>query len=142
MVHQAQIAHNLRMKTYTRCKIKTHATHVGKIGTLFCMLSYRELFMTMPIEKRNDCILLKVRIIPKADRNKIMGLHDSMLKVLVTAVPEKGKANAALIKFIAKTLGIAKTSVQLVAGETARNKILSLPVDADLSSLKEFIPDI
>ncbi|MCD4657868.1 MAG: DUF167 family protein [Planctomycetes bacterium] len=98
--------------------------------------------MTSPIEKKNDCILLHVRIVPKADSNKIMGLHDGMLKVLVTTVPEKGKANAALIKLVAKTLGIAKTSIKLVSGETARNKVLSLPENADLSSLKQYIPDL
>ena len=98
--------------------------------------------MTSPIEKKNDCILLKVRIVPKAGRNSIIGLHDGMLKVLVTAVPEKGKANAALVKLLSKTLGIAKTSIHIVSGETVRNKILSLPADADLSNLKEYIPDI
>ena len=97
--------------------------------------------MTSPIEKKNDCILLKVRIVPNAGSNKIAGLHDGMLKVLVTAVPEKGKANAALVKLIAKTLGIAKTSINIVSGEIARNKVLSLPADADLSNLKEYFPD-
>ena len=98
--------------------------------------------MKSPVEMRDDCVLLHIRIVPKAGSNKILGLHNGMLKVLVTEVPEKGKANAALIKLIAKALGIAKTSVQFFSGETARNKVLSLPANTDLSRLKQFLPDI
>jgi len=61
--------------------------------------------------------------------------------VLVTEVPEKGKANAALIKLLAKKLGIAKTSITLVSGDTSRNKVLSLPTGANLTALKEYISD-
>ena len=91
-----------------------------------------------PFEIKKESILLRIRITPKAGSNKIAGIHDSMLKVLVTEVPEKGKANAALIKLIAKTLGIAKTSISLISGETSRNKVLSLPVDADISKLIDY----
>ena len=128
MVHPSKIAHNLG-------KILTKLIDLNNVQNL-------RAFITMPIERKNECILLHVRITPKSGDNKIIGLHDGMLKVLVTAVPEKGKANAALVKLIAKTLGIAKTSIHIVSGATARNKILSLPADSDLSSLKEYIPDI
>lgn len=48
------------------------------------------------------------------------------LKVSVTAVPEKGRANAALIKLLAQKLGLPKTSISLIAGETSRLKTLHI----------------
>ncbi|QWW67548.1 DUF167 domain-containing protein [Rhizobium sp. WYJ-E13] len=49
----------------------------------------------------------------------------------MTAVPEKGKANKALIALIAKSLGIAKSSVDLVSGDTSRKKILRIDGDPE-----------
>ena len=54
-----------------------------------------------------------------------------MLKARVTAVPEKGKANKALIVLIAKSLGIAKSSIDLVSGDTSRKKILRIDGDPE-----------
>ncbi len=78
-----------------------------------------------------DGIVLSVRLTPKASRNEIDGwavgadgkVH---LKVRVTAVPEKGKANKALIKLLSKSLGLAPTLIDVVAGETNRNKRLKI----------------
>jgi uncharacterized protein YggU (UPF0235/DUF167 family) len=49
---------------------------------------------------------------------------------MVTAVPEAGRANEALIKLLAKQWGVAKSSISLVAGATDRNKILHVAGDA------------
>ncbi|MBB3658830.1 uncharacterized protein (TIGR00251 family) [Rhizobium sp. BK650] len=54
-----------------------------------------------------------------------------LLKVRVTAVPEKGKANTALIALISKSLGVAKSSVDLVSGDTSRKKILRIDGDPE-----------
>ena len=51
------------------------------------------------------------------------------LKVSVTAAPEKGKANKAVIRLIAKTLGVAPGAVEVVQGETARLKTLQIAGD-------------
>ena len=77
---------------------------------------------------------LHVRITPKAAKNKIIGWHQDavgnpVLKISVTTVPENGKANAAVIAYLAKEWGIPKTSIQVKKGETDRNKILSVPKD-------------
>ena len=53
------------------------------------------------------------------------------LKARVSAVPEKGKANKALIALIAKNLGIAKSAVSLISGDTARKKILRIDGDPE-----------
>ena len=74
---------------------------------------------------------LFIRLTPKAGRESLLGLQDDgsgqvRLKIGVTAVPEKGKANAALIKLLAKHLQVAKSRIELVSGETDRNKVLQV----------------
>lgn len=74
-----------------------------------------------------DGLIVPVRLTPKASRNAIEGLRDDsdggqVLAVKVTAVPEKGKANAALSRLLAKALGIASGRVDVVGGATSRNK--------------------
>lgn len=77
---------------------------------------------------------LAVRLTPKGGRDAIDGwMRDSAgeisLKVRVRAVPEDGKANEALITLIAKTLHVAKSDVQLIAGATSRHKRLGIEGD-------------
>jgi uncharacterized protein len=67
--------------------------------------------------------LLPVRAQPGARKNEIAGWHNGRLKVRVTQIPEKGKANQALSKVLAKTLGISRSQISLVSGETSREKV-------------------
>lgn len=67
-------------------------------------------------------VVLPVRAQPGAKKNAITGEHAGMLKVSVTAPPEDGKANAAIIELLAKELGISKSSIELIAGATHRHK--------------------
>jgi uncharacterized protein (TIGR00251 family) len=73
--------------------------------------------------------LLAVRVTPKSSRNEVTGFHTAAdgavsLAVKVTAPPDKGKANKAVIAVIAKAATLPKSSLKLVAGETERNKTL------------------
>jgi uncharacterized protein len=54
----------------------------------------------------------------------VVGLHNGALKVALTAPPVDGAANKALVEFLAKTLGVPKSGVTIVSGETSRNKTL------------------
>ena len=66
---------------------------------------------------------LRVKVIPRSARTELAGvLADGTWKVKVAAAPEKGKANRALCDFIAAKLGVAKTRVRIVAGETSQLK--------------------
>jgi len=66
---------------------------------------------------------LRVKVIPKSSRTELVGvLADGTWKVKVAAAPEKGKANRALCEFIAEKLGVAKTRVRVIAGETSQLK--------------------
>jgi uncharacterized protein (TIGR00251 family) len=74
-----------------------------------------------------DGLIVPVRLTPKASRDAIEGLREDaaggrVLAVKVTAVPEKGKANAALEKLLARALGVAGGRVEVVGGLTSRNK--------------------
>ena len=67
-------------------------------------------------------MLLTIKVIPNASRNQIDGWEESVLHVRVTAVPEKGKANEAVIAFLSKILKISKSKIRLAAGSTSRIK--------------------
>lgn len=66
--------------------------------------------------------IFRVRVSPGASREKVAGVHDGALKVSVAAAPEKGRANAALVKLLAKALGVSRKDLSIVSGETDRNK--------------------
>ncbi|EBA05608.1 DUF167 domain-containing protein [Sagittula stellata] len=65
---------------------------------------------------------LAVRVTPKASRNAVERTDDA-LRVYVTTVPEGGKATAAVVKLLAKALGVPKSRLELVRGETSRDKV-------------------
>ncbi|MGB0960527.1 MAG: DUF167 domain-containing protein [Halocynthiibacter sp.] len=68
---------------------------------------------------------LDVIVTPKAARNRIACV-EGRVKVYVTVVPEGGKANKAVLAFLAKELGVAKTRLSIVKGATARQKTIGL----------------
>ena len=87
---------------------------------------------------------IHIRLTPKASRDAILGWvagadGQPVLKVSVTAVPEKGKANDALIALLAKSWKLPKGAILLVRGETDRNKTLIL---RDLSTLPPGAPPL
>ncbi len=79
-------------------------------------------------------LTLYLRVTPNAGRDQIEGPEhrddgSAVLRVRVKAVPDKGKANAAVIAILAKALGVPKSAVTLVAGDTARLKTLAVRGD-------------
>lgn len=74
------------------------------------------------LEPHADGTLLPVRAQPGARRNAVIGEHAGMLKVAVTQVAEKGKANQAVIEVLAKALGVRKSHIELVSGTTSQEK--------------------
>ena len=94
--------------------------------------------MSARVRGQGDACIFAVRLTPKGGRDAlegwIAGAEGRMfLKARVAAPPEDGKANAALIALLAKTLGVAKSRVHLVAGETSRLKTIRIEsVSAEL----------
>ena len=76
------------------------------------------------IKETEKGVLLPVRAVPRASKNEIQGVYDEALKIRLAAPPVDGKANAALIKFLSKTLDIPRSQISLSSGETGRSKLL------------------
>jgi uncharacterized protein len=76
-----------------------------------------------------------VRVTPRASKNEIVEiLSDDTVKVHITAPPVEGEANEALLKFLAEVLGVPKSRLDIVAGATGRDKIISV-IDMDAETL-------
>lgn len=77
---------------------------------------------------------LQIKVVPKASRNRIVGWVGDRLKVQVTAPPERGKANDALIDVLAEAVGLARQRIRLVAGQTSPLKTVEIDGGEDLRS--------
>ncbi len=71
-------------------------------------------------------ITLTLHIQPGAKKTEFAGRHGDALKIRLAAPPVDGKANEALVKFIAATLHLPKSSVMLKSGQTSRRKVLEI----------------
>lgn len=75
------------------------------------------------IKETQDGILATIKISPNAKKNEIIKTEDG-IKIKITAQPIDGKANKGLIEFLSKTFKIPKTSIQIVKGETSKEKTI------------------
>lgn len=84
---------------------------------------------------------LRVKVIPQSSENEwVETLEDGTLKIRIAAPAEKGKANAELLKFIAKLMKVPKDSVEIVSGKSERLKLIKIKHDIDLSLLEKGLP--
>jgi uncharacterized protein len=94
--------------------------------------------VTSPIGPFYPClqgVRIVLRVTPNASRSKVEGLvadaeGNWVLKVLVTVVPEDGKANEAVIKLLSKAWKLPKSSFSVIAGQSSRSKTLLIEGDA------------
>lgn len=83
--------------------------------------------MNLPCLKQHaEGTILELKVQPRSSRNQIVGLHDNALKIKLTSPPVDGAANRTCRDFLAKTFGVAKTSIELMSGETSRHKVVLL----------------
>ncbi|NNG02783.1 MAG: DUF167 domain-containing protein [Inquilinus sp.] len=102
-----------------------------------------------PFAAAADGVTVAVKVTPRASRERVLGVQNladgsAVLAVAVTAVPEDGKANAAVIRLLAKEWRGARSAIRLVAGAAARRKRLHLdaePVRA-LETLAKWARDL
>lgn len=80
--------------------------------------------MTLPVwlSEKDQEIILRLHAQPGAKRTSVVGLYGDKLKIAVATPPVDGKANQAIIAFLAKTLGLSKSKLTLISGETSREK--------------------
>lgn len=96
--------------------------------------------MSVPWRATKDGLELRVRLTPKSSRDAVEGVETTAdgpaLKARVTAIPEDGKANAALERLIADWLRLPKRSVAVTSGPKSRIKTLTLSGDTAALSAK------
>ena len=85
--------------------------------------------------------ILKVYVQPGASKNEFVGAYGDpvRLKLKIKAQPQEGAANAEVITFLAKTLGISKSKVEILRGHTSRQK--DVLIDLELSAVIQIIPE-
>lgn len=96
------------------------------------------------VETHPEGILIPVKAQPGASKNAVRGVQHGQLRVAVTQVAEKGKANKVVAKTLAKGLGLKKSAVELVSGPLQpQKKFLLRGISADefQAKLRELFPD-
>lgn len=94
------------------------------------------------LKETREGVILPIKVIPKSHCNEIVGWENEELKVKIRAVPEKGNANEALIRFLAKFFNLSSSHITLIYGLTSRHKricITGLTLDKINEALKDFI---
>lgn len=82
---------------------------------------------------------LAIRVLPRAKKNEVVGiLSDGTIKIRLTAPPVEGKANSALISYIADLLAVPRSKIQIIAGETGRDKLITI-LDLDAHNVQDRI---
>lgn len=91
----------------------------------------------MPIvdDPRPQTVRLKVKVVPGSSRDAIVGWLGDALKIKVTAPPEKGKANDAVVKSLAAALGLTTDAMTVVSGHSSPSKVIGI-VGLDEESVK------
>lgn len=72
----------------------------------------------LKIENIEGGVVFPTKIVPCSSRTCVCGIFNGMLKIKISAPPEKGKANRSLIEFLAKQLGVKKNAISIISGQT------------------------
>jgi len=82
--------------------------------------------MMVDLRQRGEAVAFRVRVVPRASRNKIAGIQGGVVRIQLTAPPVDGAANEALVAFLSSVLRVPKRDVEIVSGQTAREKVVSV----------------
>lgn len=90
---------------------------------------------------------LRVKVLPKSSQNQIISItqegtefgDQATVKIKLRAVPEKGKANQALIEFLSEALGLSKSKITIISGGNTRLKLLKVDASNALAKIEKLI---
>lgn len=90
--------------------------------------------------KKEEGLIVSLRISPNASKNEIIKTDDGV-KIKITAPPVDGKANKFLVEFLSKLFKIPKSSIEILRGETSKEKTLLLKIDDDdkIAMIKSYL---
>lgn len=92
----------------------------------------------LKVQDTDGGAVFKVKVVPGSSRTEMCGILDGMIKIKVTSPAEKGRANQALINFLAQLLDVKKNQVGIISGQTSRVKqirVLSMSAETLLKKL-------
>jgi uncharacterized protein (TIGR00251 family) len=72
----------------------------------------------------SGAVTFAVKVVPRASKNQVVGIEGDALKIRLTAPPVEGKANDALVAFLADALGVPRAHIEIIVGGTARRKVV------------------
>lgn len=78
--------------------------------------------LSFEIKETEGRIEFSIRVVPRASKTEIAGILDGSIKIRVASPPVDGAANAEIVKFLAKTFGVAKSNVEIVSGQASKAK--------------------
>ncbi len=78
----------------------------------------------LELQQDGDSVSFRVRVTPRASRDALLDVREGTLRVALSAPPVEGAANNALIKLLAKALGVSKSRVQISRGQRSREKLV------------------
>jgi uncharacterized protein (TIGR00251 family) len=97
-------------------------------------------YKLLQVREENGSVYFKVRVMPRASREGVVGFYDDALKIRLTAAPVDGKANEACRAFLAKILSVPRAQVEIFAGHTSRNKVIKVSGVSSEKALKALLP--
>lgn len=80
----------------------------------------------LKISTQGERVVVEMHVVPRAAKSAVIGVHDGRLKVSLASPPVDGEANAELIAFFARALGVPRRAVALLRGEKSRQKTLAI----------------
>ena len=80
------------------------------------------------IKETSDGLLIRIKIVPNSSKNDLI-IENEFIKVKVTAQPIENKANKALVEFLSKRFKVPKTSIEIVKGDTSKEKTLLFSIN-------------
>ena len=83
--------------------------------------------MNIPLTIHGDLIYLDLKITPNAAKTEVLGVADNRLRIKVAALPQDGRANAALIAFLSKETKCPKKDITIKSGAAGRLKTVTMP---------------
>jgi uncharacterized protein len=99
----------------------------------------------LALQQRGTDVLLPVTVQPRASRNAVAGLHGNALKLLLTAPPAAGAANAACLRLLTNLLGVSQARLSIIRGMKARHKLVciaDMSIDTLLAHLRSHHPEL
>jgi uncharacterized protein (TIGR00251 family) len=78
------------------------------------------------IQQAGNAVVFSVKVVPRSSKTALTGILGGMLKVKLAAPPEKGKANQALVEFLADALDIKKAAIKITSGLTSPVKTIQI----------------